>query len=152
MNTQKINTMDYNQPFQHLSFAASKAKDVIYLRSKVIILAKAGTTFSRISITDSQGNPVETSPSVSNTSFIITYKQLSDQSRTTNSNYSDITDIVLLEKVNIDSSATPESIRKLIFDKVGSNIVFKVVAKIRDCSPTGEVTTTLTELSDIEIV
>jgi len=152
MNTQKISTMNYNQPFQYLSFVASSSKDVIYLRSKVIILAKAGTTFSRTSVTDGQGNPVETSRPASNTSFIITYKEVADQSRTTNSYYSDITDIVLLEKVSINLSAIKESIKKLIVNKAGSNTVFKVLAKVSDSGPTGEVTTTLTELSDIEIV
>lgn len=151
MNIKMNDVMNYNQPFQHLSFVASKSKDAIYLRSKVMILAKAGTTFSKTSVTDYHGNLIDSNdPSV--TSFMITYKEVTDQSRTSNSYFSDITDIVLLENVSLDFTDTQESIKKLIYEKFKDGILFKVLARVLDSGPTGNVTTTLTEKSDIEIV
>lgn len=144
--------MNYNQPLQHLGFVASNSKDAIFLRSNVIILAKSGTTFSRRNVTDSALIPAEIRVTDPPPDFIITFQEVIDQSRTTDSYFSDIIDIVLLKNVSIDSTDNQDSIKKQIFTHFNNKSEFRVLVRVLCSGSPGEVTTTLTEKSDIEIV
>jgi hypothetical protein len=150
--------MNYNEPLQHLGYIASRVSNLIYLKSTVNILAKENTTFSRIKVINNVVNnplPEASKPGTPPVpDYIIEYNLVTDRSRNSDSTFTDIVPITLMDKVSLPVTNAKDAAKDKLesfFTKYNRQEL-RVMIKVYSQSPTGVVTTTISDHADIEIV
>ena len=150
--------MNYNEPLQHLGYVASRSSNLLYLKSTVNILAKENTTFSRIKVINNVVN--RPYPEASNTGatpvpdYIIEYNLVTDRSRNSDSTFTDIVPITLVDKISLPVSNAKDAAKDQLtaFFSKNNRKELRVMVRVYSQNPTGVVTTTISDHADIEIV